>query len=586
MFRTFRRRFLPNPFEKMLKACAKKKGKRILLGWNRGLGDIALGIYPMVKKIKEIIPHAEVSILTRPDLKDGFSLLPELNVLIDPDLSRGQKINPSLSLTKLKEDPHQFDLIISSPSPTDWMGSSRGKVVPKLEWKEECLWEKFGLSNSEKYIGVQAVVETSYGKWRNWPKEHYDLLFARLDALNQKVLLLGGDEKTEFSGKNLIDLRGKTTLFDLLSIIRHKCSHLLLPDSGILSMAYYLNQNFPIHVISLWADPNHGILKQGVFSPNQELTHTPLIGESKDLSSVSVDQVMNALIPVNPLVLCKKGGEVDPNEVKNGGCILLAGGQGTRLGIKGPKGTFPIMGKSLFQWICEKAPSENFPIAVMTSPLNHDETVSFFEKHAFFGKEVYFFPQEMAPFLDGKKRETKYFAPSGNGSVFKSFVSSDLFSHFQELGVKRVVVVPVDNFLADPKDQTLLSYLEESSADVVIKCIKKEPSMGAIVERKGKLEVQEYFDLDPLLKYPLGNTGIMAISIPFIEIISRKKLPFHLVKKQIPGTRVQGYKKEQFLFDALPFGKVEALLFEKKDCFFPLKTKESLKQLSSRISLA
>ncbi len=561
----------------MLKKCAKRGGKKILLGWNRGLGDIALGLFPMIEKIRELVPNAEISFLTRANLKDGFSLLRGIDVLIDPDLQRGGKESVFDALQKLKIDPTSFDLIIPKPSPTDWMAESRGKVTPRLEWKDDDLWKKFDLSDGFTYIGVQAVVETTYGSWRNWPKKHWDMLFSRFEQLpNVKVLLLGGDEKTPFKHKNLIDLRGKTSLFELLSIVRHKCSQVILPDSGILSMVYYLNAQFPIHVVSLWGDSNHGILKQAVDSPNKQLRHTPLVGELKDLSTVSVNQMMNTLFPVTPLKTCAQAADVSNGSLEKVGCILLAGGQGSRLGIQGPKGTFSVLGKSLFEWICEKAPKENFPIAVMTSPLNHAETVSFFEKNSSFGREVYFFQQEMEAFLDEKKKPTTVLAPSGNGSVFRSFVRSGLFSLFQEKGVDLISVVPVENPLADPADQKLIGYAREKRADVTIKCIEKQESMGVLVEREGKIEIEEYINLDPSLDYFLANTGMLAISMPFIEKAAQAELPFHLVKKQMPGTKKWGWKKEQFIFDVLPFGKVAALCYQKDSCYAPIKNKESV----------
>jgi ADP-heptose:LPS heptosyltransferase len=96
-------------------------------------------------------------------------------------------------------------------------------------------------------------------------------------------------------GNRIIDLRGKTSLFELLSIIKNRCRYLIAPDSGILSMVYYLDTAFPLQIISLWADPKHGILKQNVASPNPLLIHRPLIGAHRDLSTVSADDVLNHL---------------------------------------------------------------------------------------------------------------------------------------------------------------------------------------------------------------------------------------------------------------------------------------------------
>lgn len=583
MFKKIKRLVLPNPFDSQLKRCAKRGGKKVLLGWNRGLGDIALGLFAMIQRIREIIPDAEITFLTRPNLKDGFSLLRGIQVLVDPDLKRGECWEVPFSLRKLGIDPKSFDLIIPRPSPTDWVPWQRGKVTPCLEWDPgyENLWKNFDLPDGYTYIGVQVVVETSYGPWRNWPVKYYQQLFSRLEKLPQvKVILFGGEEKTEFLHKNLIDLRGKTTLFELLSIVRHRCSQMILPDSGILSMVYYLNLQFPIHVISLWGDPNHGILKQAVPSPNLQLRHSPLIGALRDLSTVTVDQIMNLLFPVKPLLSCPKFSEVSSGSLKNVGCIILAGGQGSRLGIQGAKGVYPVLGKSLFQWICEKTPKENFPIAVMTSPLNHQDTIDYFAKMNHFDREIYFFSQEMHLFLDEKRRPLKSdLAPNGNGSVFSSFVRSGLSDLFAKRGIDLISIVPVENVLSDPADPFLIGHARATKSDVTLKCVQRgfsSESMGALVEREGRIEIQEYIDLDSSLGFAYSNVGMMAITLPFMVQMAEIDLPIHWVKKNIPGTKKWGWKGEKFIFDCFPFGSVSALCYDKQACYAPLKSLDSL----------
>lgn len=575
MFRTIKRLFFPNPFDAKLKRCAKKGGTKVVLGWNRGLGDIALGLFAMIQRIRELVPKAEITFLTRSNLKDGFSLLKEIEVIIDPDLQRGQCWDLSHSLRKIGKDPKSFDLLIGRPSPSEWVTWQRGKLTPRLAWDEsfEDLWKKFDLPEGFIYIGVQVVVETTYGPWRNWPVAYWEQLFLRLEQLpNVKVLLLGGDEKTTFSNKNLIDLRGKTSLFELLSIVRHFCTKMILPDSGILSMVYYIDVSFPIHVISLWGDPNHGILKQAVASPNPQLKHTPLIGNLRDLSSVSVDKMMDVLFPSKPLRECPS--VVPVGNLEKVGAIILAGGQGTRLGFDGPKGTFPILGKSLFEWLCVKAPKENFPIAVMTSEINHAATVDFFAKNDNFGREVYFFQQEMGEFLDEKKKKTNMRVPFGNGTVFRSFVNSGLYEIFRKKGIDLVSIVPVDNPLADMADCSLIGYARQTQSDVTLKVIPQEEKMGALVEREGRIEIVEYMNLDPTQKYYFSNTGMMAISLPFFDKMKNLDLPVHFVKKNMG--KKWGWKGEKFIFDVLPFGKVNAFVVPKKSCFAPLKNLDSL----------
>jgi len=582
MFRTLKRLLFPNPLDSLLRSCAKRGGKKVLLGWNRGLGDIALGLFAIVHRIREMIPGAEITFLTRPNLKDGFSLLSGVDVLIDPNLKRGSIGNIERSLQDLMVDPKSFDLIIENPSPTDWVRWQRGKLTPRLTWQDvyDDLWQNFSLPDGYIYIGIQAEVETTYGTWRNWPLTHFRELFEKLQRWPKvRILLLGSEAKTSFSYPHVIDLRGKTTLFELLSIVKHRCRYMILPDSGILSMVYYLDQQFPLDLITFWGDPNHGILKQAVASPNLQLKHHPLVGAMKNLSIVSPEKVIHTLFPLKPLSFCPKYETAPLGSLDRVGAVLLAGGQGSRLGIRGPKGTFVVQGKTLFQWACEKLPPK-MPMAIMTSPLNHQETLMFFVKNDFFGREILFFQQEMYPFLDLKKRPLRFQAPNGNGSFFRSFVASGTAARLQEKGVDLLTIIPIENPLGDPADLSLIGHARETESDVVLKCIQRNSpheSMGALFERGGRIEIVEYTDLASSLDKGLYcNTGMMAMSLSFCAQMAHQKLPVHWVKKIIPELQQWGWKGEQFIFDVLPFAKVSALCYPRELCYAPIKTKESV----------
>jgi hypothetical protein len=583
MFRTIARLFLPNPLDWMLKRAGKIGASKILLGWNRGLGDIALGLYAIVQRIREKIPNAEITFLIRKNLHDGFSMLENVRTLSAPDWKRGE--NPSVreTLQKMGIDPKSFDLIIERPSPTDWVRWQRGKLVPKLKWDPayDDLWKSFDLPDGYTYICVQPVAETSYGLWRNWPLERWHELFERLEKMQKvKVLLFGFEKETSFPFKNVIDLRGKTSLFQLLSIVKNRCRAAILPDSGILSMLYYLDASFPIQVVSLWADPDHGILKQGVFSPNPELKHFPLIGELRNLASVSAKKALDCIFPAKPLQTCLKAQDIALVPIEKFGCILLAGGQGSRLGLSEPKGTFQIRGKSLFQWALEKVPV-HVPVAVMTSPLNHAKTVEFFEKHRSFGREVHFFQQEMLSMLDDKKQALGILAPSGNGSVFKSFAESGILALFEKRGIDLLSIVPIENLLADAADPIFLSFMRNRNADAGVKCIERKPNdapMGALVEREGRLEIIEYTEADSTMQYSYSYVGMMAMKLSFMKRMAKVDLPIHWVwKKAGDGF---GWKGERFIFDALAFADIaEALSYPRAQIYAPLKSQENLEEI-------
>lgn len=567
----------------MLKRVAGKTGPRILLAWNRGLGDIALGLFPIVHQIKKIIPSAEITFLTRSNLIDGFSMLEGVKTIEAPDWKRGEEYDVKSHINEA-----DFDLIIEKPDPTYWMEKERGKVVPKLRWNQayDKLHEKFDLPTGKTYVAIQPVAETTYGLWRNLPNGTWAELFALTSSLTDVTfLLLGFHKEPVFTQANVIDLRGKTSLFELLSILKNRCYGAILPDSGILSFLYYLDAPFPIKLISLWADPNHGILKQGVLSPNPKMDHIPLIGELKNLGSVSARTILNALFPLkSPLSLP----HVPKSILKQKrGAILLAGGDGTRLGIDGPKGTFPIFNQSLFQRILEKAPKTDFPIAIMTSPQNHKATAEFLEKHSFFHREVSIFIQPTLPILNQKRNPTQFSAPNGNGSVFKAFYESPIFQIFQGQKIELIAIIPIDNVLANPNDLELFNAIEATGSDVMLQCIKKKegmPPMGSLVERTTphsvRLEILEYTDVTDETDSPYKYTGSMAIRFSFLEEINHQPMPPHFVWKQIKGQSIWGWKQELFLFDILPYAKkVGAIIVDPQTSYAPLKTKDHLPEI-------
>jgi ADP-heptose:LPS heptosyltransferase len=285
-----------NPLERSLKHTKRTGGKRILMAWNRGLGDIPLGLYALVVRIRERIPEAEITFITRKDLKEGFALLKEISILVDPEWRRGVPFDLDHALQKLQLSRNAFDLIIESPDPTRWAKWQLGKLTPRLQWNTA--WDSLhqSLHSKGSLVGVHVHSETTYGYEKNWPRHHWRELFLKLTrerGLN--VLLFGFQPDSDFLMEGVTDLRGQTSLFEMLSIIKNRCSYLIVPDSGILSLIYYLDCCFPLQVISLWADPRQGILKQSVPSPNSLLQHTPLLGHNEEIATISVDQVIQAM---------------------------------------------------------------------------------------------------------------------------------------------------------------------------------------------------------------------------------------------------------------------------------------------------
>ena len=300
------------------------------------------------------------------------------------------------------------------------------------------------------------------------------------------------------------------------------------------------------------------------------------------------------------------------------GVVLLAGGQGTRLGFSHPKGMFPIgpvSGKSLFELFASqvKAISNRFgqtiPYMMMTSDATHDETVTFFEQNSYFGlssDNVFFFKQGYAPCLDTETGELLLadkgalsMSPDGHGGLLAALLKAGLFDELRHRGIELLFLHQVDNPLVKVCDPAFLGLHIQHGAEVSTKVVSKsnpEEKVGVAVDLNGRTAIIEYCDLprhladeqdaNGGLRYWAGSTAIHIFNRSFLERIatSAQSLPWHRARKKIPfidkaGRHVQpetenGTKFERFLFDTLPLAEV-ALIVEtiRDDEFAPLKNK-------------
>jgi ADP-heptose:LPS heptosyltransferase len=299
MLRKIIRKITPNPLELILKKASKKNAKTCLIVWNRGMGDIALGLYALVFRINQVLPDVKVTFLTREDLIQGFELLGSVRIITSKKMKRGDPVDITSILSSIGEACDKYDLIIERPDPTYWCKWQLGRLVPRLTWKTDwdSLCDSFSLSREGKYLGVHIQTETSYGYEKNWPMDKFLELFHRLVLLyNRKIILFGHSENQSIPLEGVVDLRGKTDLKQMLSIIKNRCDCLLVPDSGVLSLTFYLDADFPLKIVSMWADPNQGVLKQGVLSPNRALEHLPIKAHDRDMVNISIDDVLQAVI--------------------------------------------------------------------------------------------------------------------------------------------------------------------------------------------------------------------------------------------------------------------------------------------------
>lgn len=298
-FQSLWRRYGINPLDRLLDVQKKKGARKILIVWNRGMGDVPLGLYGLNQRIRQSIPDAQITYLTRVDLKEGFDLLEGIDVLSHPEWKRYQPVDIDHALTHFGLNRGDFDWVLEKPDPTSWLLKQRGVLIPRLQWDPQ--WnesaDKFVIGDDKPCLGVHIQTETFYTSFdRNWPLSHWTALFQAVVQQGYRVLLFGFRPDPIIEMADVIDLRGKTTLREMLALIRRHCTRLVLPDSGPLAMNYYLDVSYPIRIVSLWADPRHGVLKQAAPSPNPQLEHIPLLSPKlRDLSALPVEWVLGAL---------------------------------------------------------------------------------------------------------------------------------------------------------------------------------------------------------------------------------------------------------------------------------------------------
>lgn len=305
--------------------------------------------------------------------------------------------------------------------------------------------------------------------------------------------------------------------------------------------------------------------------------------------------------------------------------FTVAGGQGTRLGYDGPKGTFPVTPvkqKPLFQVFAEKlrAAGERYgrPLHwfIMTSHQNHAATEAFFTEHRHFGLDaarVHFFRQGRMPAVDlaGKilleSKSTIAMSPDGHGGSMRALERSGALDVMASEGIDTLSYFQVDNPLVHCIDPTFIGWHRQRGSEMSSKMVPKaypEEKLGHFCVQDGRLVVIEYSDLpmslqretDPAtgqLRFVAGSIAIHVIDREFARRMARPasgsdgELPFHRANKKIAtidaaGQPVKpekpnGVKFELFVFDALPFAR-DPLVIETRraDDFSPVKNAEGV----------
>lgn len=297
------------------------------------------------------------------------------------------------------------------------------------------------------------------------------------------------------------------------------------------------------------------------------------------------------------------------------GCLVLAGGQGSRLRFFQTKGCYPISlikKKSLFQLIAEKVKAASqkskrpLLLAIMTSPENNLEVQNFFSFHHLFGlsaSQLFFFSQQTFPLLNNKGQlflDSPFHVaegPNGNGYALHQFINSKVAFEWKEKGVAYLQVIPIDNPLADPFDAELLGFHVRQQAEMTMKCTEKteaEEKVGVVVKKQGICQIIEYSELSSeenqarnskgQLKHRCANLGLFCFSLDFVfeKVKNHCSLPLHASWKSayllnssqqtVLSSFPSAWKFETFVFDWLILAsKIAVLLCPREKCFAPLK---------------
>ena len=369
------------------------------------------------------------------------------------------------------------------------------------------------------------------------------------------------------------------------------------------------------HLLAFWDQLNTD-QKQGLLAQIQQLDFAKIdywvanFVKKSDTAAIRADLVPALsynLNPADPQQKSKyaKAVELGKELISAGkvAAFVVAGGQGTRLGFDGPKGNFPISpvkNKTLFQIFAETiaAVSKKYrtvcPWYIMTSPLNHAETIEIFHSNNYYGldeKNVFIFEQGTLPNFDfaGRillaDRANIACSPDGHGGSIKALYQSGALEDMKKHGVELLSYWQVDNPLINIFDPLFIGLHVLDKAEMSSKAlIKTGPyeKVGNFCLIDDKVTVIEYSDLpnevaerknpDGSLVFSLCSIGIHIINRTFIARLNAQDcpLPLHKAFKKIPhidqhGNHIEpdkpnGIKLESFIFDALPLASKSVIL--------------------------
>lgn len=297
--------------------------------------------------------------------------------------------------------------------------------------------------------------------------------------------------------------------------------------------------------------------------------------------------------------------------------FLVAGGQGTRLGHTGPKGTYDIglpSHKALFQLQAErllslarKVGGKLIPWYIMTSKENNDDTINFFKANAYFGyakEDIFFLMQDLLAVVDSEgklllqDKANLSLGPNGNGGCFLALEKSGALKDMEARGIEWIFVYGVDNSLVRVADPAFLGFTVKSGLPVSSKMLLKtdpEEKLGIFCLEDERLTILEYSELEESFRYArdvrgellynCGNIVNYFFKLDFLKGAAEVGLPYHVAHKKMKtvdslGAEVtpsdpNAYKFELFIFDIFSSLKeIAALSINREEEFAPVKNKD------------
>lgn len=382
------------------------------------------------------------------------------------------------------------------------------------------------------------------------------------------------------------------------------------------------------HVFEHWASLDRVGRERLLEQANRIAAALPGLLQDRARALESLDAgAPSALTPAPAIALPEHGGDAGAFQAAHEhglqllsegrvACLVVAGGQGSRLGFDGPKGAYPVgpvTQRSLFAIQAQKIRAlarrtgQPVPWLIMTSPATDAATRELFVREGHFGldeDDVVIFSQGTVPawtfegklILDGP--DSIFESPGGHGDTFTALSKSGALDNMARRGIDRIFYYQVDNPLVQMADPTFLGFHERAGAEMSCKVIRKTDPMekvGVMAQRDDRPSVIEYTELPDEqrharddrghLLYWAGNIAIHVFNLPFLRRVAddnKRLLPYHASPKKIPtldangrSVSVQepnGHKLERFVFDALPAAKSVCVLEVRPDKeFSPIK---------------